>query len=185
MAIRKAISGLSVYVDGVDYVGVSTEFTPPEITVETVESNMPGHLGVIQIPTGRLEHLEAKFSMGDAFPALDALVGHPAATDTTVLFVRVATDGSVARGVEWELTGLWSKQEAGEQRGGGSQDAGDCTYTISCRTFTHRIDGAEIRHIDIERAVHRIRGVDVHARLREQLRRVSATGTTASLVVNV
>ena len=173
MALRKALFGLSVYIDGIDYVGVAESFSPPEITLEVVESSMPGHAGPIDIPTGRLEGLEASFTMGDAIPAIEGLVGNPAAPDTPVLFVGVTTDGAENRAVEYEFSGLWKKQAPGETGGGGAGggDAGKGTYTISPRILTHRIDGTEVRHIDLEQAVHRINGTDVLAELRGALRR--------------
>ena len=174
MALRKALFGLSVYVDGMDYVGVAESFTPPEISLEVVESNMPGHAGPIDIPSGRLEALEASFVMSDSIAALESLVGNPASPDTPVLFVGVSTDGSENRAVEYELSGIWKKQVMAEVGGGsGSGDGGKCTYTISPRLLTHRIDGAEVRHIDLEQAVHRVNGTDVLADLRSALRRGS------------
>ena len=173
MALRKALFGLSVYVNGIDYVGVCESFSPPEVTLEVIESNMPGHAGPIDIPTGRLEGLEASFVMADSIPELEALVGNPASPDTPVLFVGVTTDGTENRALEYELTGLWKKQVMGEVGGGGAGggDAGKCTYTISPRILTHRVDGAEVRHIDLEQAIHRIGGADVLADLRSALRR--------------
>ena len=173
MALRKTLFGLSVYVDGIDHVGVAESFTPPEITLEVTESNMPGHAGPIDIPTGRLEALEASFVMADAVPELEVLVGNPASPDTPVLFVGVTTDGSENRANEYEISGLWKKQTMGEVSGGGGGggDGGKCTYTISPRILTHRIDGGEVRHIDLEQAIHRINGTDVLAELRTSLRR--------------
>lgn len=172
MAIKKSLFGLSVYVDGIDYVGVATSFTPPEISLMTEESDMPGHAGAFAIATGRIEAMEATVKMGDAIPVLEALVGNPAGPDTTVLLVQVTTDGSAdgRRAVEYDLSGLWTKQSAGEV-GGGQSGGGECTYTISVRTLTHRIDGAEVRHVDLEQAIHRINGTDVIAELRSALRR--------------
>lgn len=177
--LRKALFGLSVYVDGIDYLGVAESFTPPDINLEVVESNMPGHGGPIDIPTGRLEALETSFVMADSIPELEALVGNPASPDTPVLFSGVSTDGSENRSVEYEITGLWKSQVMGEVSGGGGGgggDAGKCTYTISPRTLTHRIDGGEVRHIDLEQAIHRVNGTDVLAERRASLRRGRSSG---------
>lgn len=180
MALPKTLHGLSVYVDGVDYVGIASSFTPPDIVLEVEESNMPGHGGVIDIPTGRLEKLEAVFAMSDAIPALEALVGSAAAVDTQVHFVKVSTDGAVARTVEYQLTGLWTRQAMGEVSGGGARGGGggggQCEYTVSIRTIAHRIDGREVRYIDLESNVHRINGTDVNAALSRALRRGRSTG---------
>ena len=46
-----------------------------------------------------------------------------------------------------------------------------CTYTIGVRVFTHRIDGQEQRHIDLEQNIHLIKGTDVNKPLRDALRR--------------
>ena len=179
MARRKPLAGYTVFVDGVDYVGVATGFTPPTITAATVQSNMPGHGGAFAIPTGRLDELEAMVSMGDQFPELERLVGDPASAETPVLFIGVTTDGEELRKVEYELAGLWTKQErsefsgaeGGQGGGGGGGDRGPCTYTLSCRTLTHTIDGEEVRHIDFEQNIHRINGQDVNEELRTALAR--------------
>ena len=179
MAIKKSLSGYTVFVDGIDYVGVAAGFTPPTITESTVESDMPGHGGAFKISTGRLAELEAMVKMADQFPALERLVANPRSVDTPVLFIGVLTDGSLQRNVQYEVSGLWTKQERAEFAGaegsdgggGGSSEQGPCTYTISCRTLTHTIDGIEIRHIDFERNVHRINGRDVNADLRAALSR--------------
>ncbi len=169
MALRKVLHGLSVYVDGIDHVGVAVSFTPPEITLEVEESNQPGHAGTIDIATGRVEKMEAMFTMADSVPELDSLVLNPAAPATPVLFVGVTTDGETPRTVEYDLSGLWTKQVQGEV--GGGNETGRCTYTINPRVLTHRIDGAEVRHIDIEQSIHRVGGTDVLAQLRGLLRR--------------
>ena len=180
MARRKVLSGYTVFVDGIDYVGVASGFTPPPVEAETVESNMPGHGGPFAIPTGRLAALEAMVMMADSFPALEALAADPGSVNTSVLFVGVITDGETTRTVEYELAGLWSKQERSEFAGpegsagggsGGGGERGPCTYTIQCRTMTHRIDGAEIRHVDFELNIHRIDGRDLTETLRTALRR--------------
>ena len=178
MARRKSLSGYTVFVDGVDYVGAASGFTPPTITEATVQSDMPGHGGAFAIPTGRLEELEAMVAMADQFPALERLVGDPTSADTPVLFIGLLTDGVTQRNVQYELAGLWTKQERSEfsgaeggQGGRGGGDRGPCTYTISCRTLTHTIDGDEVRHIDFEQNIHRINGQDVNAELRTALAR--------------
>ena len=173
MATKKALGGFTVYVDGIDYVGVATSFTPPPIELAVEESDLPGHGGSFDIPTGRLSKLEATLQMGDAFPALEQLVGNPRAVETPVLCVGVLVDGSAQRRVEYELTGLWTKQENPEVGGGGAGGSGGdgCTYTIGVRVLTHRIDGDEVRHVDLEANIHRINGTDVNAELRTALRR--------------
>ena len=177
MARRKVLSGYTVFVDGVDHVGIATGFTPPTITAATVQSDMPGHGGPFAIPTGRLEELEAMVMMGDQIPQLERLAGDPASDQTPVLFVGVLTDGDTQRKVEYELAGIWTRQERSEfagpdgGQGGGGADRGPCTYTISCRTLTHTIDGDEVRHIDLEQNIHRINGRDVNEELRTALSR--------------
>ena len=54
MARRKVLAGYTVFVDGVDYLGIAAGFTPPTVEAETVTSDMPGHTGPFEIPTGRL-----------------------------------------------------------------------------------------------------------------------------------
>lgn len=179
MALMKVLHGLSVYVDGIDYVGVAESFTPPDIVLETEDSNMPGHGGTIKIPTGRLEELEAVFTVRDAIPALETLVGRPSARDTQVLFIHVTTDGGEQRTVEYQLTGLWTRQTIGEVSGGAGGAGGGggrCEYTVSIRTLTHRIDGNEQRHIDLESNIHRVAGTDVNAGLSSALRRGRRSG---------
>ena len=174
MALRKVLHGFSVYVDGIDYVGVAESFTPPDILLQVEESDTPGHGGVIDIPTGRLQKLEASFAMGDSFPALETLVGRPSAGDTQVLFLKVATDGATPRTVEYQLAGIWTSQSMGEVSGGGGAGGGGggrCEYGISCRILTHTIDSREQRHIDLEQNIHRIAGTDANARLTSLLRR--------------
>ena len=180
MALKKVLHGFSVYVDGIDYVGVAENFTPPDIVLAVEESDMPGHGGVIDIPTGRLEKLEATFAMGDSYPQLELLVGSPQAVDTQILFVKVSTDGAEQRAVEYQITGLWTRQAMGEVAGGGGGAGGGaggrCEYTVSVRTLTHRIDGGEVRHIDLEANIHRVGGTDVNASLTSTLRRGRGAG---------
>ena len=182
MARKKVLAGYTLWIGGIDYIGVVAGFTPPDVTAETTTSNMPGHAGPFEIYTGRLEALEATVSMDDQYPALEALAASPASTDTDVLFIARTTDGGAAgdgttptRDVEYLLAGQWTKQaraefsgaEGGESGGGGG---GACTYTISVRRMRHLIDGALVREIDMERNVHVAGGVDVTGELRERLR---------------
>lgn len=169
MALQKTLHGLSVYVNGIDYVGVAESFTPPTIALGVEESDSPGHGGAFDIETGRLEALEAVFVMGDSIPELESLVGSPDAPSTPVEFVEVTTDGALNRAVVHEIAGVWRSQEASET--GGADGRPMRTYTISTRRYTHRIDGTEVRHIDLEQAIHRIDGTDVNAERRAMLRR--------------
>lgn len=180
MAKRKVLSGYTVLIDGIDYVGVASGFTPPTIEAAAVTADSAGHGGPFEILTGRLGPLEAMVSMADAFPALEALCANPAAVNTPVLFVGAFTDGDTQRTVEYEIAGAWTKQERSEFSGpegaaggggGGTGERGPCTYTISCRTLTHRIDGGEVRHVDLEQNVHRVDGNDLNEQLRTALRR--------------
>ena len=169
MALQKTLHGLSVYVNGIDYVGVAESFTPPPINLEVEESNMPGHGGAFDVETGRLEALESSFVMGDSVPELESLVGNPDAPGTPVEFVQVTTDGALNRSVVHEVAGVWKSQENSETGAGDRKPM--CTYTISTRRYTHTIDSTEIRHIDLEQSIHRINGTDVNAERREMLRR--------------
>ena len=179
MARKKVLAGYSVFVDGVDYVGVASGFTPPVIEAASVPSDSPGHGGSFLIPTGRLEPLEATIMMADQFPELEKLAGNPESAATPVLFVGITTDGDGdgQRKVEYELSGLWTKQERAEfagaegGQGGGGGDRGPCTYTVSVRVLTLKIDDSEVRHIDLEQRIHRIDGEDVNASLRDALSR--------------
>lgn len=178
MARKKVLAGYTLWIGGIDYVGVVAGFTPPEITAETATSNMPGHAGPFEIHTGRLEALEATVSMDDQYPALEALAASPASIDTDVLFLARSTDGgsgegAATRDTEYLLAGQWTKQarsEFGGAEGEGGSGGGACTYTISVRRMRHLIDGALVREIDFERNVHVAGGVDVTGELRERLR---------------
>ena len=176
---RKVLAGYTAFIDGIDYLGVVDKFTPPPVEAEVVQSNMPGHAGPFDILTGRVGALEAMITVADAFPALEALCADPEAVDTPVQFIGVTTDGETRRQVTYELAGVWKKQERGEIAGpegstggggGGGGNDGGCTYTVNCRTFTHTIDGGEVRHIDLEQNIHRIAGRDVLETLRAELK---------------
>ncbi len=167
--IRKVLVGSTVYADGVDYLGIALEFTPPTITMETVTQNQPGHAAPIEIATGRLEALEASFVMGDAVPEVEALVGAPHAVDVPLTFVSRVTDGATARVETHELAGVWTKAEASSMGEAASADAGRHTYTVSIRTLRHLIDGAEVRRIDVEANEHVVNGVPVLDPLRAAL----------------
>lgn len=173
MSTRRALAGYAVFVDGIEYIGVATSFTPPNVEAGVVESDLPGHGGAFDVATLRLAKMEATLVMGDAFPALETLAANPAAVETPVMLVSAHADGRAdLRRVEYQFSGLWTKQEPGETSGGdGVGDRGMCTYTIGVRIFTHRIDGQEQRHIDLEQNIHRIKGTDVNKPLRDALRR--------------
>lgn len=173
MPTRRALAGYDVYVDGVEYLGTCTSFTPPTIESQTTEANLPGHGGSFDVASLRLSKMEATLVMGDAFPALERLAANPGSIDVPIHLVSAHADGAGAlRRVEHQISGLWTKQEAGETSGGdGGGDRGMCTYTIGVRVYTHRVDGAEVRHVDLEQNIHRIAGRDVNQELRDALRR--------------
>lgn len=173
MSTRRALAGYDVFVDGLEYLGTCTSFTPPTVEVAALEANVPGHGGSFDISTLRLAKMEATLVMGDAFPALETLAANPRSVDTPVLRVSAHADGAAdLRRVEYQISGLWTKQEPGETSGGdGGGDRGMCTYTIGVRVFTHTIDGVEQRHVDLEQNIHRIKGADVNKPLRDALRR--------------
>ena len=176
MALPKSLSGLTIYVAGIDYVGVARSFTPPEVEAATMEADQPGHAAPVDVPTHRLSKLTAECVLGDVDPRLERLVGSPAALEVPVHFVGALTDGLQTRSVEWAVTGLWTKQSPGQVGGGGGggADGVESTYTISPRTLMHRIDGDEVRFVDVEANVHRIDGVDVLQPVRDALRAGSA-----------
>jgi len=132
------------------------------------ESVGPGHGGAFVISAGRLDKVDAELKLMDSVPALNALVGNPRAAQTEVLCVAVATDGDRERKESWTLRGLWRSQTR-NVAGGGEKNV-EYTYAVNVRTLTHRIDGDEVRHIDLVQDIHRIDGADVNAERRASLR---------------
>lgn len=172
MPLKHVLQGFTIFVDGVTYLGRVKGFTPPTVEARVVESDMPGHGGALDIPTGRLAKLEATVVMADQMPELESLAASAASIETPVTLVRATTDGATPRRVEYELRGLWTKQEPGETGGsGGDEGETECTYTIGVRELTHLIDGTEVRYIHLERNIHRINGTDVNEALRQSLER--------------
>lgn len=171
MPLKHVLSGFTIFVDGVTYLGKVKGFTPPAIEAQVVESDMPGHGGALDIPTGWLAKLESTVVMADQVPALEKLAATAASVETPVTLVRATTDGATPRRVEYEMRGLWTKQEAGETGGGQGEGETECTYTIGVRELTHLIDGTEVRYIHLERNIHRVDGTDINEALRQALER--------------
>ena len=167
--LARKISGVAVYVDGITYVG-QAEFTPPNVAASVEESDMPGHGGAFDIPTGRLDKMDAELKVMDSVPALQTLVGNPKGAETEVLCVAVYTDGeSDQRTESWSVRGTWREQN--RDAVGASGDAGvENAYVVNVRVLTHKVDGTEVRHVDLVRDIHRINGTDVNAARRQALR---------------
>lgn len=179
MATQRGLAGFSVFYDGVDYLGVAVGFTPPVVEPERMRVNQPGHAGPLSVLTGRLSgDLQAMLVMGDTDPRLEALVGSPAASERPLLFVYTGFDSQrVQRTVEHEITGVWARVETdeigGRNRGGGGGGGEgqqfQQSYRVDVYTWTHRIDGEEVRHVDIESNIHRVNGEDVLEEVRAAL----------------
>ena len=100
---------------------------------------MPGHGGPFAITTGRLEELEAMVSMGDSVPRARAPGRQPGLDrDAGALHRGDRPTARHSATSQYEITGLWTKQERSEfagaeggQGGRGGGDRGPCTYTIS------------------------------------------------------
>ena len=119
--------------------------------------------------------MEARCTFGVVDPRIEQLVANPASVDVPIVFVYALTDGTRRQQVRHAITGLWTvtdnRDEIGGRRGGG-RDANQVTptYRISIRTWEHKIDGYEVRFVNVEQGIHRIRGVDVLANIRTLLR---------------
>ena len=170
MSAPRTLFGVGAYINGVDYVGVVSKFSPPDIEAKVREVEAPGHGGVLAIPTGRLMKLEAEVVVGDAIPELEGLAGNPESVRVPVLLVSASSGGATQapRREEWELAGLWTKQSAGEQDPE-ADGVVERTYTVVAHELTHSVDNVEKRHIDVERNIHRIDGVDVNEAYRAAL----------------
>ena len=68
MALQKALFGLDVYVDGIDYLVSRRVSHLPRSRSRSSSRTCPGHAGPIDVPSGRLEGLEASFVMADSIP---------------------------------------------------------------------------------------------------------------------
>ena len=176
MGRQQVIAGVSVFVNGVDFIGKARSFMPPMAEGEALEIDQPGHAGPMRIPTGRLSgDLEARCTFGVVDRRIEQLVAAPNSPDTPVVFVYALTDGGQRQQVRHAISGYWSstdsRDEIGGRRGGG-RDANQVTptYRISVRTWEHTIDGTEVRFCNIEQGIHRINGVDVLSDIRALLR---------------
>ncbi|MDM5147665.1 phage major tail tube protein [Candidatus Persebacteraceae bacterium Df01] len=165
-ALPKKISGVAVYVGGISYIG-NAEWTPPNIAASVEESAMPGHGGAFDIPTGRLEKMDAELRIMDTHPALAALAANPHSMGTEVSCVSTYTDGSADRRERWDFRGLWREQNR-EALGAGDTNI-QVTYLINIRTLAHTIDGRVVRKIDLEQDIHEVNGVDINAARRNAL----------------
>lgn len=176
MALQQVIAGVSVFVNGIDFIGQARSFMPPMAEAETLEVDQPGHAGPMRIPSGRLAgDLEARCTFGVVDPRIEHLVADPGSINTPIVFVYALTDGQQHRQVRHSISGLWTvtdnRDDIGGRRGGG-RDANQVTptYRVSIRKWEHTIDGFEVRFVDIEQGIHRIQGVDVLADIRALLR---------------
>lgn len=163
--LPKKLGGANMLVDGVSYHG-QVYFTPPIIAATVEEISMPGHGGKLDILTGHIEKMEAEVEVMDASEALSGFVANPESRQASVEFLTHVTSNDGSKNERWVVRGVWTKQERGEV----NDDKNVSTkYSITVDILTHFINGVEQRHIDVEQAIHRIKGRDVNALLRDGL----------------
>ncbi|WP_444885967.1 phage major tail tube protein [Microbulbifer sp. PSTR4-B] len=161
---------MELFADGRGYAGLVEEFEPPTLKVVTEDFNGGGMAAPIGIDMGRVEKLEASWTLG-GYHADTLVQWGKTGQQGTPLTLRAAAqseaDGSVVP-VVIKMRGLVRSYEAGTHKPG---EINKQKYTAELRYYSVEIDGRQLIEIDVLNGKRVVDGVDQTAEIRAAIGR--------------
>ncbi|WP_444946057.1 phage major tail tube protein [Microbulbifer sp. VTAC004] len=161
---------MELFADGKGYAGLVEEFEAPSLKVVTEDYNGGGLGAAIGVDMGRVEKLEASWTLAGYHAETLAQWGQ-AGQAGTPLTLRAAAqseaDGSVVP-VVIKMRGLVRTYEAGSHKPG---EMNKQKYSAELRYYSVSIDGRQVVEIDVLNGKRVVDGVDQTAELRAAIGR--------------
>lgn len=160
--LPKTLKNYTYYADGVGYAGRITEGKPPTLAIKTEDFEGGGLGGPVALDMGQMEKMESEISIGEYNPELHALIGK---ADVLHTLRGAQGDDAQTEAVIYQMRGPIMSIEP-EAFGKGAKGI---KVKIVPRMLKVSIGGREIVHIDLERNIRAIGGVDQMAGIRQAL----------------
>lgn len=145
----------NVYVDGNNYIGKTTKFTPPKITVKTIEQYGAGMSAPIDMDTGRVEKMEATAEIDGIHKDIIKAIGR---SDVALLLrAKIRKDGGEPESVLVELRGYITELDKGDFE---PDSKGKTNIKMSVNYYKLTVAGDELVEIDPMNGIRNISGVN-------------------------
>ena len=161
---------MEVFADGRGYAGLAEEFEPPTLNVVTEDYNGGGLGAAIGIDMGRVEKLQASWTLAGYHADTIALWGVTSQNGASLTMRAAAqseADGSVVP-VVIKMRALVRSYEGGTHKPG---EMNKQKFTAELRYYAVEIDGRQVVEIDVLNGKRVIDGVDQTAAIRSAIGR--------------
>jgi len=158
------LKNMNLFLEGVSYLGMIGELTPPKISHATEEWRGGGMLGPVEIDNG-LEALTFEWTLGGYAPQVNSQMGE-LAIDGVLLRAMGAfqsDDAGAVTAVELVMRGRHKELDRGNWKPG---DDTEKKITTALTYYKEIIQGITVMEIDMLAGVYIVGGVDRYAAIR-------------------
>lgn len=161
-----SVTNANVYMDGTNFMGRAAEVTLPKLTRKTIEHQGLGLMGVVEIPAGGYDKMEAKIKWASVYPEVQRKVYGGKGVQ---IQVRASMESYTGQGRTAEvaivitLGGVFKENDLGTLKRHESSQPED---TMTVYYMKQVIDGETIREVDFMNNIDKVADEDLLARFR-------------------
>jgi P2 family phage contractile tail tube protein len=167
MSIASIIKSWTLEVGGIGYAGRAKSLKPPALAVETMEYKAGGMAGAVKVDMASVAAMDCGFTLYDYAPAVIKLWGQADGNSAVLTFRGAAVnDAGAVTPIKLRMRGQVQELTKADW-----EPAGEATLEvlINCRSYEEIVNAETLIHIDIERMVRKVGGVDQMAAIRGAL----------------
>lgn len=160
----------NVYLGNNALIGKASEVTLPEVVAAVEDSVGAGQIGVLQIPTGKIDPLTARIKWNGYYGEAIALGADPFKHHKIQVRGNVEVHGPDGLAAEQPLIVLMTARFQGTPLGALVSQANtelEQNLTVSYCKVT--LDNEELLEVDVHNSIWRVRGQDIRANYRRNL----------------
>lgn len=161
--LRSALRGLSVFVEGIGFLGKVGDIETPAVEFEMIEDGNMGR----KIDTGLLKPMEAKITIYDHNELLIQVVGKRLRETASFVIKTSTASDKKEQNIYIEITAHVEKQEMENPKEAGKETG--ITLSLAVTGYKLEIDGKEVYDLDVDRYICKIDGKDHYETLRKHL----------------
>lgn len=167
MSIPQVVTAFNAFVGGDLYSGIVNKATIPAVVFSTIEKDIAGYAGAIEVFTGRVDKMESEITFDSfAAPKIFAMIGNPKENETPVIMRGSIRSGNQDVSLKVTMQGLW-KEWSGLELTAKAEVAN--TFKVSLTKLVVEVNSEELLYINIPTFDTRVRGVDIGSKIKANI----------------